>query len=115
MTVLDDSHDEGMETFALRLSAAAGAVLADAEATGTIANSDPLPRAWLGRFGRTAWEHALGAVDERLNSARVSRTQAKIGGRNIAAVGTEIGPGEEQRIAALARWVAQAETTSRSR
>ena len=101
VTVLDDAHDEGEETFALRLSNAAGGVLGDAEATGTIANSDPLPRAWLGRFGRTAWEHALGAVDERLRGTRVSRTHAKVGGRNIAAAGTEIGPGEERRIAAL--------------
>ena len=70
VTVLDDAHDEGEETFALHLSDATGAVLADAEATGTIANSDPMPRAWLGRFGRTAWEHTLAAVDQRLRSAR---------------------------------------------
>ena len=107
VTVLDDAHDEGEETFVLRLSNAAGAVLADAEATGTIANSDPMPRAWLARFGRTAWEHALGAVDERLRSARVSRTHARIGGRSIAAARSEAaGAGEEQRIAALAQWVA---------
>ena len=107
VTVLDDAHDEGEETFALHLSNAVGAVLADAQATGKIANSDPMPRAWLGRFGRTAWEHALGAVDERLRSARVSRTHARIGGRSIAGARFEAaGAGEEQRIAALAEWVA---------
>ena len=47
VTVLDDAHDEGEETFALHLSNAVGAELADAQATGNIANSDPMPRAWL--------------------------------------------------------------------
>ena len=85
VTVLDDSHDEGEETFGLRLSNAVGAELGDAEATGTIVNSDPMPRAWLGRFGRTAWEHTLDAVDQRLRSARSTRTGAAIAGRNVAA------------------------------
>ena len=50
--VLDDSHDEGDEALTLRLSNASGGRLADAEATGTIENTDPLPRALLARFGR---------------------------------------------------------------
>ena len=78
MTVLDDAHDEGSETFALRLSNADGAELADAEATGTIVNSDPMPRAWLGRFGRTAWEHTLDAVDQRLRSAAESGDTGRV-------------------------------------
>ena len=78
VTVLDDAHDEGDETFALHLSNAVGAELADAAATGTIANSDPMPRAWLGRFGRTAWEHTLGAVDQRLRSARATQVRAAV-------------------------------------
>ena len=105
VTVLDDAHDEGEETFALRLSAPAGAVLGDAEATGTIVNSDPLPRAWLGRFGRTAWEHALGAVDERLRSARRPVTRAAVAGRSVAGAPPQPGAGEEQRMAALAAWI----------
>ncbi|MDD9980459.1 MAG: hypothetical protein OXU81_03720 [Gammaproteobacteria bacterium] len=48
------------------LSDAAGAYLADAEATGTITNADPLPAAWLMRFGRAAADHAVGAIDERM-------------------------------------------------
>ena len=103
VTVLDDAHDEGEETFALRLSDAAGAELADAEATGTIANSDPLPRAWLGRFGRTAWEHTLDAVDQRLRSARIPATRAAVAGREMTAAG--VAPGDEQEIAALAAWI----------
>ena len=66
MTVLDDAHDDGEETLTLELSNASGARIRDAEATGTIANSDPLPRAWLARFGRTAAGHVLDAVGERL-------------------------------------------------
>ena len=105
VTVLDDAHDEGEETFALRLSGAAGAELADAEATGTIANNDPMPRAWLGRFGRTAWEHTLGAVDQRLRSARTPAARAAVAGREISATGANTaGAGDEQGSAALAAW-----------
>ena len=118
VTVLDDAHDEGEETFALHLSDATGAVLADAEATGTIANSDPMPRAWLGRFGRTAWEHTLAAVDQRLRSARTPATRAAVTGREMTAAGADPGVGDEQEIAALAAWIdngnagAQARTVS---
>ena len=52
--VLDDTHDEGSETMRLVLSNARGAAITDAEATGTINNTDPMPKSWLARFGRTA-------------------------------------------------------------
>ena len=54
VAVLDDAHDEGEETLTLRLSNASADRLLDGEATGTIKNRDPLPRALLARFGRTA-------------------------------------------------------------
>ena len=104
VTVLDDAHDEGEETFTLHLSDAAGAELADAEATGTITNSDPMPRAWLGRFGRTAWEHTLDAIDQRLRSPRAPATRAAVAGREMTAAGTEP-VADEQEIAALAAWI----------
>ena len=44
LAVVDDAWDEGEETMQLRLSGAQGAAIADAEATGTIANSDPSRR-----------------------------------------------------------------------
>ena len=115
VTVLDDTHDEGEETFTLHLSSAAGAELADAEATGTIVNSDPLPRAWLGRFGRTAWEHTLGAVEQRLRGARIPTARAAVAGREVAATGADPGGGfgvdaagalDAQGSAALAAWLA---------
>ena len=49
--VLDDSHDEGEETLTLRLSNASSGRVTDGKATGTIENTDPLPRALLARFG----------------------------------------------------------------
>ena len=64
--VLDDARDEGEESFTLTLSNATGALLADAEATGTIVNSDPMPKAWITRFGRTVAAQAAGAIGERL-------------------------------------------------
>ena len=115
VTVLDDAHDEGSETFALHLSNAAGAELADAEATGTIANSDPMPRAWLGRFGRTAWEHTLAAVDQRLRSARTPATRAAVAGREMTAAGADPGASDEQGIAALAAWIDNGNKDSQAR
>ena len=56
VAVLDDDHDEGSETMTFTLSnpvPAATAKLGDATATGTIANTDPIPQAWIARFGRT--------------------------------------------------------------
>ena len=65
---LDDAHDEGEETLTLVLSDARGARISDGNATGRIVNSDPLPRAWLARFGRTVAEQAVGAIDARLHA-----------------------------------------------
>ena len=44
VAVLDDAHEEGAETLRLTLTRPFGALLSDAEATGTIDNEDPLPR-----------------------------------------------------------------------
>ena len=76
VAVLDDAHDEGEETLVLRLTKAAGARIADGEATGTIENADPLPEAWLARFGRTAAGQVVAAVGERLRGG--GQTQATV-------------------------------------
>ena len=70
--VLDDAHDEGAETMQLRLTAASGAAIADGVATGTIENSDPMPRAWMVRFGRTVGSHVVDALGERLEGGAPS-------------------------------------------
>ena len=72
VAVLDDGHDEGEETFTLTLSNPSGgnAWLKDATATGTIENTDAMPRAWLARFGRTVAEHVIEGVRSRLSGSR---------------------------------------------
>ena len=83
VAVLDDAHDEGEESFVLRLSNASGAVLADAEAVGTIVNSDHMPKAWLARFGRTVTGHVLDAVEARLEAPRAAGGQATLAGQAL--------------------------------
>ena len=70
--VLDDAHDEGTETLVLRLSAAHRAAIEDGEATGSIENSDPMPRAWMVRFGRTVGGQVVDALTERLEGGKRS-------------------------------------------
>ena len=79
--ILDDAIDEGSETFTLRLSNAQGARIADGEATGTIKNSDSMPKAWTARFGRSVAVHVLDAVAGRLDEASDSWVQ--LGGHRL--------------------------------
>ena len=90
--VLDDSHDEGEETLTLRLSHASGAAISDSEATGTIANADPLPRALLARFGRAAAVHVVEHVEERLQAPREPGFRGRFAGQ-------ELRPGMEREMA----------------
>ena len=62
--VLDDTVDEGSETFTLTLSNVQGARIGDGEATGTITNDDALPKAWTARFGRSVAVHVADAVGD---------------------------------------------------
>ena len=92
--MLDDAHDDTNETFTLTLSAPSGghAYLVDAEATGTIENGDPLPQAWLARFGRTVATHVTDAVGERLRDdagARLPRDGRRLPAAPEAAPGGE--------------------------
>ena len=62
VTVLDDAHDEGEETLTLTLSNPSSGRVTHAEATGTIENHDPLPRA-LGTINReTSALHRMGTL-----------------------------------------------------
>ena len=83
VAVLDDSHDEGEETMTLRLSNPSEGRLADAEATGTIENTDPLPRALLARFGRATALHVMEQVEERLEASRASGFRGRFAGREL--------------------------------
>ena len=124
--VLDDAHDEGSETLTLTLSNASGATIADAEATGTITNDDPIPEVWLARFGRTVTGQVLEAVQGRLEAPRQTGVQASLAGQALpfgtgaaAHPGSEAGAGEnaaalraeeeEDRaaLAAMTSWLSQ--------
>ena len=90
--ILDDAHDEGSETLTLTLSNATGARIRDAWATGTIENSDPIPKAWLARFGRTVADHVVDAVGERLEGSPGGGSQVTLGGQRIPLGGAGNGP-----------------------
>ena len=94
--LLDDAIDEGRETFALRLSNAQGARIADGEATGTIINSDKMPQAWTARFGRAVAVHVVDAVEQRLEQAP-SESWAELGGHRLGG-----GPAVQETVQRLA-------------
>ena len=81
--VLDDAHDEGEETLSLTLSNASSGRLTDGEATGTIENHDPMPRALLARFGRAAAVHVVEHVEERLAAPREPGFRGRFAGREL--------------------------------
>ena len=82
VALLDDAKDEGEETFRLVLKSATGAIIADGEATGTIENDDPMPAAWLARFGRTVAGQAVDAVTARLEGGGGSHLT--LGGQQVS-------------------------------
>ena len=83
--VLNDALDEGSETVTLTLSSPSPSAyvhLDDAEATGTINNTDPMPKAWLARFGRTVGSQVVEAVSERVDGSR-SGSHLNVGGVSL--------------------------------
>ena len=93
VAVLDDDHDEGEETLTLTLSNPSSGRLTDGEATGTIKNRDPMPRALLARFGRTAAVHVVEQVEERLEARREPGFEGRFAGRALR-------PGMEREMGA---------------
>ena len=98
----DDSHDDGGETFEVYFYDAEGALIADGVAVSTIENDDPLPAAWLKRFGRTVAEQALDGIAGRMAVPRTAGMQGTIAGQALsfdpaagvpAAGGNPAGPG----------------------
>ena len=115
--VLDDAHDEGEETFTLTLSNPTGnhAWLKDAEAVGTIANDDAMPRAWLARFGRTVAEQVVEAVEGRFSASRAAGVNMTLAGERIGWSGAGSGADGPEPGAGDARANAAAEAEARSR
>ena len=95
VAVLDDAHDDGSETMTLALSAPFGAELADGEATGTIVNSDPVPKAWLARFGRTVAGHVVDAIGERFEGSHGGGSHLTLGGERVSLGAGAVPPGGE--------------------
>ena len=111
VAVLDDAHDEGNETLNLVLMNPSGAYLADGMATGTIENTDAMPRAWLARFGRTVADQVLEAVDGRMTAPRAPGVEVTLAGQRIGAADRDedAEAGEEEaaraKLAALGDWL----------
>ncbi len=93
--VIDDSHDEDPETFEIVLSDAHGAAIADGVGVATIVNDDPMPAAWLARFGRTVAEQALDGIANRIAAPREAGAQGTIAGQalNLGGGGSPDGSG----------------------
>ncbi len=90
--LLDDLHDEGEETFELHITRAEArnardieVAIGDGVGVGTIVNDDPMPAAWLARFGRAVAEQALEGISGRLEAARTPGMQGSLGGHAIGA------------------------------
>ena len=114
VAVLDDSHDEGEETLTLSLSNVSGnnAWLKDATATGTIENTDLMPKAWLARFGRTVAGHVLDAVSERMKAPRAAGLSAALGGQALPGMNLSGDPAARPAEADTAEMEARARALS---
>ena len=112
--VLDDAHDEGSETMELFISEASGSyprkwvtpirtvfierysysreagryVLTDSfrggSGVGTIVNTDPIPAAWLSRFGRTVADQVLDAIAGRVAADRTPGLTGSLAGQPLS-------------------------------
>ena len=114
VTVNDDGHDEGSETMFLTLSnpTPSRVKLGDATATGTITNNDPMPRAWITRFGRTVGSQVVDALTGRLEAGDGSHVT--VGGMNLSATGILEEEPHEQRLG-LPEWDDRAKLDARTR
>ena len=80
----DDSHDDDMEKFRVRITSAEGAVIRQQRAHAIIRNDDPMPAAWLARFGRTVAEQALDGIAGRMAAPRTAGMQGTLAGQALS-------------------------------
>ncbi len=92
VSTLRDAHDDDGETFEVVIHLALAGhgetfdvTVADGVATGTITNDDPLPAAYLARFGRTVAEQALDGIAARLTAPRTPGVQGTLAGTALGA------------------------------
>ena len=82
--LVNDGHDEDPETFKLWVTNADDGVrIVDGVGVGTILNSDPMPKAWLARFGRTVAEQALDGIAGRMAAPRTAGAHGTLAGRTL--------------------------------
>ena len=93
--VLDDSIDEGSENMKLLLSSATNIDVEDNEGIGTITNSDPIPKAYLARFGRTVTDQVVDAVQKRINSSKEIGIHATLAGESLPSFKTNRSDSED--------------------
>ncbi|MYG76673.1 MAG: hypothetical protein F4198_13950, partial [Acidobacteria bacterium] len=91
--IFDDAHDDGGERFEVVLSEVRGADVGDGVAVGTITNDDPMPGAFLARFGRTVAEQSLDAVSRRLSAARSPSVESPFSDFSTSEVTSGYSPG----------------------
>ena len=114
VAVLDDAHDEGTETLTLTLANPQGARIADGEATGSIKNTDSMPRAWLARFGRTVADQVIDAVQARLTAPPRPGVEVALAGQRIGGpTGSGTGAAEPEDGDSRAALADEAEARSR--
>ncbi len=115
--IIDDSVNDNGETVKVKISnarlcddASQTVSIMRAEATGTIRNTDPLPQAWLARFGRTVADQVLDAVDGRLRAARAAGMSVSLAGETIGGAafnGMAADAGDTAQLEALSDWLTQ--------
>ena len=88
--LIDDSVNDNGETVKVKISNARlcgdpsqTVSITRAEATGTIRNSDPLPRALMARFGRATALHVMEQVEARLAAPRAVGFEGRFAGREV--------------------------------
>ncbi len=81
-----DSHDDGGEVFEVLVMPAGGNAVpaAGVYATVTIENDDPMPGAYLARFGRTVAEQALDGIAGRMSADRTPGMQGSVAGQAMS-------------------------------
>ncbi len=113
--VIDDDYDEGVEQMTLVLSNPVRAYLIDGTGTGSISNSDPMPRGFLGRFGRTAAVEVIAQVEERIRARRTPGMSARLAGRELRPGMTDdVSRGFLRQLGSLARSKAPVEEGNNS-
>ncbi|WP_152535157.1 Calx-beta domain-containing protein, partial [Candidatus Synechococcus spongiarum] len=83
ITIINDLHDEGRETFELVLSNPRKVRIADGVGVGAIINNDPLPGAWLVRFGRTVAQQVVDALQARFTVSPQEGLTVMVAGEDL--------------------------------